>query len=234
MNFKDKVVVVTGASHGIGKQIADDFAKYGAKVCTISRNGDTYFKGDIKDKEVLAAFYKKVIEDFGKIDILINNAPPKMKGLETATYEDALEAFQVGSLAAFYLTKLFKDDFSNKASIINISSTRAKMSQPQGETYSMAKGAISSLTHALAQSLSGKVRVNTVLPGWIDTEFIEYSGSDAKQHTSGRVGNPKDISDLVLYLCSDKAGFINGQEFIVDGGMSTTMIYSGDGGWSLE
>lgn len=234
MQFKNKVVVITGAGKGIGRQIAQDFLDNGAIVCSISRTGQTYYQGDIGDKKVLEEFYIKVINEHGKIDYLINNAPPIMKGLDDATYEDGLEALKVGSLAAFYLAKLFKDDFNQNGAIINISSTRAKMSQAQSETYAMAKGAISALTHSLAQSLSGKVRVNTILPGWIDTSGQEFSGPDASQHTSGRVGNPKDISSLVLYLCSDKAGFINGQEFIVDGGMSTTMIYSGDEGWQLN
>ena len=108
------------------------------------------------------------------------------------------------------------------------------MSQPQTESYTAAKGGISALTHALAVSLSGKVRVNSISPGWIDTDFAVYEGADAVQQPAGRVGNPLDIANMVLYLCSDKAGFITGENICIDGGMTRQMIYHGDFGWSLK
>ena len=124
--------------------------------------------------------------------------------------------------------------FNKGGSIINISSSRDRMSQPQTESYTAAKGGISALTHALAISLSNKVRVNSISPGWIDTNYKEYDGADAFQQPSGRVGNPLDISNMVLFLCSDKAGFITGENICIDGGMTKQMIYHGDNGWTLN
>ena len=108
------------------------------------------------------------------------------------------------------------------------------MSQPQTESYTAAKGGIAALTHALAVSLAGKVRVNSISPGWIDTTGTFYDGPDAIQQPAGRVGNPMDIASMVLYLCSDKAGFITGENICIDGGMTRQMIYHGDNGWKLE
>ena len=107
------------------------------------------------------------------------------------------------------------------------------MSQPQTESYTAAKGGIAALTHALAITLRGKARVNSISPGWIDTDFKEYEGPDAIQQPAGRVGNPMDIANMVMFLCSDKAGFITGENICIDGGMTRQMIYHGDHGWSL-
>ena len=108
------------------------------------------------------------------------------------------------------------------------------MSQPQTESYTAAKGGISALTHALAISLAGKVRVNSISPGWIDTSYKIYTGADASQHPAGRVGTPMDIANMVLFLCSDKAGFITGENICIDGGMTKQMIYHDDFGWTLD
>lgn len=108
------------------------------------------------------------------------------------------------------------------------------MSQPQTESYTAAKGGIAALTHALAVSLAGRVRVNSISPGWIDTNYTVYDGPDATQQPAGRVGNPMDIANMVLFLCSDKAGFITGENICIDGGMTHQMIYHGDNGWKLE
>lgn len=142
-------------------------------------------------------------------------------------------AMSVGVTAPFYLSKLFAPHFTKNAAIINISSSRDRMSQPQTESYTCAKGGIAALTHALAISFSGKVRVNSISPGWIDTEETVYQGADALQQPVGRVGSPEDISNMVLFLCSDKAGFITGENICIDGGMTKRMIYHGDFGWSL-
>ena len=108
------------------------------------------------------------------------------------------------------------------------------MSQPQTESYTAAKGGISALTHAMAVSFSGKLRVNSISPGWIDTSFKEYSGADAIQQPAGRVGNPLDIANMVMYLCSDMSGFITGENICIDGGMTKQMIYHDDHGWLLN
>ncbi|MBE6836878.1 MAG: SDR family oxidoreductase [Ruminococcus sp.] len=232
--FENKVVVVTGGAHGIGKCICEEFQKQGAKVCTIDLNDNFYFKGDIADKKTLETFSEKVISDYGHVDYLINNATPLSKGISSATYEDFEYALKVGVTAPFYLAKLFKPCFSEGGVIINISSSRDRMSQPETESYTAAKGGIASLTHALAISLSGKVRVNSISPGWIDTFGNEYTGSDGIQQPVGRVGKPEDIANMVMFLCSDKAGFITGENICIDGGMTKQMIYHGDFGWSLK
>ena len=232
--FKDKVIVVTGGAKGIGKTITDEFRKDGADVCIIDLLSNDYFVGDVGEQKVLEAFADKVIADYGRVDVLVNNALPEMKGLDECSYEQFNYALRVGVTAPFYLAKLFAPYFAPGASIINISSSRDRMSQPQTESYTAAKGGISALTHALAVSLSGKVRVNSISPGWIDTAFTEYQGPDAFQHPAGRVGNPLDIANMVLFLASDKAGFITGENICIDGGMTRQMIYHNDYGWTLE
>lgn len=232
--FKNKVVVITGGAHGIGKVIAQEFEKNSALVCIIDIKENSYFMGNLANKSVLEEFVKKVISDYGKVDYLINNALPLMKGIDECSYEEFEYALKVGVTAPFYLTKLFIPYFTKDASIINISSSRDRMSQPQTESYTAAKGGIAALTHALAVSLAGKVRVNSISPGWIDTDFTVYEGADAVQQPAGRVGNPLDIANMVLFLCSDKAGFITGENICIDGGMTKLMIYHGDHGWKLE
>lgn len=233
-NFENKTVVVTGGAHGIGKCICEEFAKEGAKVCVIDRRENSYFVGDLADKTSIKNFAEKVIADCGHVDYLINNAAPLMKGITDCSYEEFEYAQRVGVTAAFYLTKLFLPYFAPGAAVINISSSRDRMSQPETESYTAAKGGIAALTHSLAVSLAGKVRVNSISPGWIDTDFQTYEGADAVQQPAGRVGDPMDIANMVLYLCSEKAGFITGENICIDGGMTKLMIYHGDHGWRLE
>lgn len=233
-DFKNKIAVVTGGARGIGKRICEKFADAGATVCVIDILENDYFVGDLANKETLERFAKKVISDYGHIDCLINNAAPGMHGITNGSYEDFENALKVGVTAPFYLSKLFAPHFGEGASIINISSSRDRMSQPETESYTAAKGGIAALTHALAISLGGKVRVNSISPGWIDTSYTVYSGADAKQQPVGRVGTPDDIANAVLYLCSEMAGFITGENICIDGGMTKHMIYHGDFGWSLE
>lgn len=233
-NFKDKVVVVTGGAQGIGRCIADEFEEAGAQVCVIDMQDGDHFVGDISEKVVLEHFAKDVINDYGHVDYLINNALPLMKGIDECTYEEFQYAMSVGVTAPFYLSKLFTPHFAEGAVIINISSSRDRMSQPQTESYTAAKGGIAALTHALSVSLAGRVRVNSISPGWIDTNYVVYEGPDAIQQPVGRVGNPMDIANMVLFLCSDKAGFITGENICIDGGMTHQMIYHADHGWKLE
>lgn len=232
--FKNKVVVITGGAGGIGACIAKNFKKLGAKVCIIDIKPNNYFQGDIAKKEVLEDFAKKVINEHGRVDYLINNAPPITKGIDACSYEEFDYALKIGVSAPFYLTKLFLPYFAKDSAIVNISSSRDRMSQPNTESYTSAKGGISALTHALAISLAGRVRVNSVSPGWIDTQNSKLSKLDHIQQPVGRVGKPQDIFEVVKFLCSQKSGFITGENIVVDGGMTKLMIYHGDNGWTLS
>lgn len=231
--FNGKVAVITGGARGIGKCIRQQFEAAGAKTCVIDLLDNDFYVGDLSDQRTLEAFAQKVIEKYGRVDYLINNAAPGMYGITTGSYEDFEYALKVGVTAPFYLSKLFMPHFTKDACIINISSSRDRMSQPETESYTAAKGGISALTHALAVSLAGRVRVNSVSPGWIDNNYTVYEGPDAVQQPAGRVGNPLDIANMVLYLCSDMAGFITGENVCIDGGMTKQMIYHGDHGWTL-
>ena len=232
--FAGKVAVITVGAHGIGKAIAEAFRAEGAAVEIIDIAPGEHYVGDISKKETLEAFVQSVLNRHGHIDFLINNALPLMKGIDECSYEEFQYALSVGVTAPFYLSKLFAPHFAPGGVIINISSSRDRMSQPQTESYTAAKGGIAALTHALAVSLAGRVRVNSISPGWIDTAYRVYEGPDATQQPAGRVGNPMDIAHMVLFLCSDKAGFITGENICIDGGMTRQMIYHGDWGWRLD
>lgn len=241
MQFKDKTVIVTGGAQGIGKCIAEEFQKEGAHVCIIDKKpipaiggwGES-FEGDLSNKGTIEEFCQWVIGKYGHVDYIINNALPLMKGLDECSYEDFQYALSVGVTAPFYMVKCLKDHLAEGASIINISSSRDRMSMPQTESYTAAKGGIAALTHALAMSLAGKARVNSISPGWIDTDYTVYEGPDATQQPVGRVGNPLDIANMVLFLCSDRAGFISGENICIDGGMTRQMIYHAEHGWTLK
>lgn len=232
--FKDKVAVITGGAQGIGRCIAEKFEKNGARVFVIDCQVGDHYVGDIGDKNTLEAFAAHVIDKAGHVDYLINNAPPAMRGIEQCSWEEFRAALDVGVAAPFYLTKLFMPHFAPGAAVVNISSSRDRMSQPQTESYTAAKGGIAALTHALAVSLAGRVRVNSISPGWIDTAYTVYEGPDAYQQPAGRVGNPLDIAHMALFLCSEKAGFITGENICIDGGMTRQMIYHNDDGWTLK
>ncbi|MFU2205367.1 SDR family NAD(P)-dependent oxidoreductase [Streptococcus pluranimalium] len=232
--FKNKVVLITGGAHGIGQATAEAFKKAGATVEIIDIAPGDHFVGDISQKETLESFADHVLKKHHQVDVLVNNALPPMVGLDQASFEDFQKALTVGVMAPFYLCQLFASHFAPGASIINVSSSRYAQSQAQTESYSAAKGGITSLTHALAMSFAGKVRVNAVAPGWIETSDTIHSDADNYQHPVGRVGVPDDIAHMILYLASDKAGFITGQTITVDGGMSKKMIYHEDENWSLK
>ena len=232
-SFEGKTAVITGGAQGIGRAVADAFLREGARVYIIDIRPGDWFVGDVSDKETLERFAESIAAESGQVDILVNNALPLMKGIDDCSWEEFSRALAVGVTAPFYLTKLLVPCFAHGASVINIASSRDRMSQPQTESYTAAKGGIAALTHAMAVSLSGKVRVNSISPGWIDTTGSDICGPDALQQPAGRVGKPEDIAEMVLFLCSDKAGFITGENICIDGGMTRQMIYHGEYGWEF-
>ena len=229
-----KTAVITGGAHGIGRAVADAFLREGASVYIIDKQPGEWFVGDVSDKGTLERFAESVIAKSGHVDVLVNNALPLMKGIDECSWEDFSYALAVGVTAPFYLTKLLLPYFNPGASVVNIASSRDRMSQPQTESYTAAKGGIAALTHAMAISLAGKARVNSISPGWIDTTGSVITGADALQQPVGRVGKPEDIAEMVLFLCSEKAGFITGENICIDGGMTRQMIYHGEHGWTYR
>jgi NAD(P)-dependent dehydrogenase (short-subunit alcohol dehydrogenase family) len=259
MNFKNKICVITGGALGIGRCLTREFAFSGAKVIFIDNNKEAgeenleyikarggegnFFLGDISEEKVLYDFANSVIEKYEHIDYLINNACISKKGiLSKCSYENFNYVLKVGVTAPYMLSQLFMESFNKNGAIVNISSTRAVMSQADTESYTAAKGGISALTHGLSVSLSNKnIRVNSISPGWIDTgsyydESYEpnHSKNDMLQHPSGRVGNPEDIARAVMFLCNEDNSFINGENINVDGGMTKLMIYNNDNGWKYN
>ncbi|AWK51927.1 short-chain dehydrogenase [Clostridium beijerinckii] len=258
MNFNNKVCVITGGALGIGRCLTREYAKSGAKVIFIDNDkkageenleyiketgGEAlFFLGDISEEKTLYDFSNMVIREYGKIDYLINNACISKKGiLSKCSYEDFNYVLKVGVTAPYMLTQLFISNFNDNGSIVNISSTRAHMSQADTESYTAAKGGILALTHGLSVSLSNKVRVNSISPGWIDTgayydeKYVPiYSKGDIFQHSSGRVGDPRDIARVAMFLCDEENSFMNGENINVDGGMTKLMIYHDDNGWKYD
>lgn len=246
-DFTNKRAVITGGAGGIGRCIAEAFLAAGADIAVIdldAAGGDRlaaaypgrvlFFAGDVADETVLEDFSQQVVDRFGQVDYLINNACLTRGGvLSGCPAEDFNYVLRVGVTATYLLALLLRDHFAAGGSIVNIASTRAVMSQPDTESYSAAKGGIRALTHALAVSLAGRVRVNCISPGWIDNAGVITDAADIRQHPAGRIGRPEDIAAAALFLCGGQAGFINGEEITIDGGMTKQMIYHGDYGWEF-
>jgi len=255
MDFTNKRAIVTGGANGIGRTIVEYLLKAGCRVIIIDLDSpDKYtfmkklshplggglptrppsiFQGDIADSTTLERFVDSLS---APIDFLINNACVSRGGLQSkCTWEDFEYVQRVGVTAPYYLTHLLLSWglLAERASIVNIASTRAFQSQTDTESYSAAKGGIIALTHSMSVSLAGRARVNAISPGWIDTTASSHSEADKAQHPSGRVGKPEDIAEMVLFLCdNDRAGFITGENIVIDGGMSKLMVYHGDNGWN--
>ncbi len=251
--MKGKTAVVTGGSNGIGRALTLALLERGANVAVIDKYAPPasisksenllFMQGDIAEKHSVEAFSAAVISRFKSVDSIINNACFSNGGIISGcTWERFSEILSTGVTAPYYLTLQLMQHLAPGAAIVNISSSRAYMSQPDTESYTAAKGGISALTHALAVSLRGLARVNSISPGWIDTGAFQqaegytprYSQADILQHPVERVGRPDDIVEAALFLLSDKAGFITGQNLTIDGGMSTQMIYSADCGWEYH
>ena len=261
MDFTNKYTIVTGGANGIGRCITEKFIQLGAYVIFVDLNEEAgsllckkinnttasekvlFICGDIAEKRTIENLIDTISSHgISAVDFVINNACTNRRGLLSGCSWDDFEYVQrVGVTAPYYLvSELYKAGCLAKgASIVNIASTRGMQSQADTEAYSAAKGGILALTHALSISLAGHARVNAISPGWIDTAAYHMGGNptnhskeDEKQHPAGRVGQPSDIAEIVMFLCdNDRAGFITGENIIIDGGMSKLMIYHGDKGW---
>jgi len=254
MRFEDKVVVVTGGGQGIGRVICQSFAKEGAKVVIaeideeagreceeliISAGGEALFtKTDVADEESVKNLFSQTVKKYSKMSILINNAGVMSQGnIFTRSIEEWNRVIGI-NLTGPYICSRYAAELMRERKggvIINISSTRALMSEPDTEPYSASKGGLLALTHSLAISL-GKygIRVNCICPGWIEVSQHKKSSireipilteMDHKQHPAGRVGKAEDIASACMFLASEEAGFITGANIVIDGGMTVKMIY---------
>lgn len=244
-------VLITGGAQGIGKQSALTFLQNGFKV-TITDNDEEagqealtdltpfgeiqFIHGDVSVEKDVREMVNKAITFAGRLDVLINNAAIAVnKALTELTLEEWNKVMGVNITSVFLFSKHAAPYLkSAKGSIINLCSTRAFMSEANTEAYSASKGAVYSITHALAISLGPEIKVNCISPGWIEVSDLkkstnrkkpELTEADHMQHPSGRVGNAKDIARLLLFLSNEENNFITGQNFIVDGGMTRKMIY---------
>ncbi|MCE7794402.1 SDR family oxidoreductase [Salipaludibacillus sp. CUR1] len=241
---KRKQVVVTGAAQGIGKSIAERFAQQGHHVWLIDINEQkgkqteelflkeglkvTFAAVDVTDPNEIERFLERVKKLGLTIKTLINNAGvSRFLPLDDLTLEEWELVMNTNVRSALLFSQGGSKVMEPGSSIINIASTRALMSEPGSEAYAASKGALLSLTHALASSLAPSgIRVNSVSPGWIQTEnYEQLREGDHRQHWSGRVGKPDDIARTCLFLADESNDFITGENIVADGGMTRKMIY---------
>jgi NAD(P)-dependent dehydrogenase (short-subunit alcohol dehydrogenase family) len=234
-------VIVTGAAQGIGRAIAARFKQDGANVTiadinpssleqTTSELGVHGVLTDVSSESDVKRLIETVLERHGRIDVLVNNAGiSDFMPLEQQTLESFQHVLNVNLTGTWLCTRAAAAPLrATKGAVVNISSTRAIMSEAGSEAYAASKGGLLALTHALAASLQPDVRVNCVSPGWIETRAsgtFTHSSGDNAQHFVGRVGTPEDIANMVVFLASSQAGFMTGQNVVVDGGMTKKMIY---------
>jgi NAD(P)-dependent dehydrogenase (short-subunit alcohol dehydrogenase family) len=249
MKYKDKTVIVTGAGRGIGRAIAVAYAEEGANVVIaeleekwgqqtaqeITENGGKalFSLCDVSREKDIIALMKLTAETFGTIDILVNNAGianPHTSSLYELSVDDWDKVMNTNARSCFLATreaaKIMRSNRDGGA-VVNLSSTRSLMSEPNTEAYAASKGAIAALTHAMAVTLGPDgITVNCISPGWIETgDYNELREVDHKQHPSGRVGTPEDIARACLYLTAPDNTFVTGAQLIIDGGMTHKMIY---------
>jgi NAD(P)-dependent dehydrogenase (short-subunit alcohol dehydrogenase family) len=225
-----KTVLVTGGARGIGRGSATLLAQRGYRVAVADLDGDTplaFFRCDVSREASVRGCVRAVLRRFGRLDALINNAgiaDPSNAPIEKLPLAQWNRKIGVNLTGVFLMTKHCTPHLRRAGgAIVNIASTRALQSEPDTEAYAAAKGGVVALTHALAMSLGPRVRVNCISPGWIASGRL--SRKDHAQHPAGRAGRPEDIGEMIAFLISDAAGFITGQNFVVDGGTTRKMIY---------
>ena len=253
MTGKEKVAIVTGGAQGIGKGIAKKLLTEGMAIVISDLDPEAgeetqtelkkfgpilFIKTDVSDGKEAENCIIRCVEKFGRIDALVNNAGiarPHNAPLETLTLADWNRIINTNLTGSFLMAK-YAIPYLRKCggAIVNIASTRALQSEPDTEAYSASKGGIIAFSHALAMSLGPEVRVNCISPGWIDVSRwrkssrrkpAKLSEADHRQHPAGRVGVPDDVAEMTYFLLSSATGFITGQNFVVDGGMTRKMIY---------
>jgi NAD(P)-dependent dehydrogenase (short-subunit alcohol dehydrogenase family) len=247
MNYKSKVTIVTGAGRGIGKHVAQAYAREGARVVLAEKDAElgmqaeraiteaggeaVFFQTDVGDPGDVGQTAARTFEKYGRIDILINNAGvSRWKSPYELTVEEWDEILNTNLRGAFLFSReaaRFMRRHGGGA-IVNIASTRALMSEPNSEAYAASKGGILALTHALAASFSkDRIQVNCISPGWIETgDYEKLSETDHSQHLSQRVGKPDDIARACMFLTGEGNDFISGTNIVIDGGMTVKMIYN--------
>ncbi len=251
MSFKNRVAIVTGGGQGIGLAISERFLAQKATVVIAeadSKSGSLaekylsaqgkakFFETNIAREKSVHSLAEQTVKRYGRIDFLVNNAAISCnKAISAVTFAEWEKVIAVNLSGAFLCSKYCAEYLKkSQGAIVNIASTRAMMSEANTEAYSASKAGILGLTHALAISMGPAVRVNCISPGWIDTSqylhtpnpaLAPMTEADHSQHPAGRVGLPGDIAEMVIYLCSEKSGFITGQNFVIDGGMTKKMIY---------
>jgi NAD(P)-dependent dehydrogenase (short-subunit alcohol dehydrogenase family) len=244
-----RVALVTGAARGIGLGIAawlisegwqvvltDLDRVRGSKVAKVLGEHAWFIAMDVADEDQVALGVAEVLGQFGRLDALVCNAAiaaPHNTTLESLdlAYWNRVLAVNLGGpmLLAKHCAPYLR---AHNGAIVNLASTRAAQSEPDTEAYAASKGGLLALTHALAISLGPEIRVNAVSPGWIDARDPSVrraeplADADHAQHPAGRVGTVEDVASMVAWLLSRNAGFVTGQEFVVDGGMTKKMIYS--------
>jgi NAD(P)-dependent dehydrogenase (short-subunit alcohol dehydrogenase family) len=230
-------VLVTGGIRGIGAAMVEQLTGQGWNVAVLdvekpdARSGKNvlYLQGDVGSATDAENAIRETVEAFGRLDGLVNNAGIGItRPMEKLTLEEWNRVIGTNLTGTFLCSKLAAPHLrKSKGAIVNIASTRARQSEAHTEAYSASKGGIVALTHAMAVSLGPDIRVNCISPGWIETDpGAVHSDSDQSQHPCGRVGTPADIAEMAAYLLSGRSGFITGQDFVIDGGMTKKMIYT--------
>ena len=246
--------IVTGGAQGIGKAITLKLLEKGVFVFILDMDqealdeflGDKHpnrffqaLRCDVSDDKQLTKTLESIIQQQPHLKYLINNAATSASTpMQQLSVESWLKVINTNLTSYFVTVKVLSEDLArNKGAVVNLCSTRAFMSEPHTEAYSASKGGVFALTHSQAMSLNPHVRVNSISPGWIDVnpwqksgnrKSIDWAAKHHTQHPAGRIGKPEDIAEMTWFLLSDASGFITGQNFFVDGGMTRKMIYESE------